>query len=274
MRPCRDIQETNNLALQVMSGMTLEEGVNDQNIFKVVLMAGGPGSGKSLIVDNVIGKKGPVSALGAIVVNSDDILEKKLKDLGLPEVFDKDKPEQYAKQMDVRNLAKALTEKRLARFLDGMLPLVIDGTGRDYAKIKRLKDAFEGLGYDTAMVFVDTTLEVSQERNQMRARKVSPDEVEKMWNGVQKNKPKLKSLFGKDFILVDNNKALEGAALNEFRQKLFKAGKRLLERPLRNKRGITAINVLKATGGKTLSDLGACTQRQGCLQQIRKDAPS
>lgn len=57
---------------------TLEEGVNDPAIFKVVFLAGGPGSGKSFIV----GKTG-LSALGFRIVNSDDIYEFKLKKVGM-----------------------------------------------------------------------------------------------------------------------------------------------------------------------------------------------
>ena len=44
----------------------LDEGVNDPGIFKAVILAGGPGSGKSYVA-----KKMGLKSLGLIVVNSD-----------------------------------------------------------------------------------------------------------------------------------------------------------------------------------------------------------
>jgi tetratricopeptide (TPR) repeat protein len=58
--------------------MKIDEGVDDPAIFKVVFLAGGPGSGKSFTV----GKTG-LSALGFRIVNSDDIFEFSLKKAGM-----------------------------------------------------------------------------------------------------------------------------------------------------------------------------------------------
>jgi dephospho-CoA kinase len=52
----------------------LSEGVNDPAIFKVVFMAGGPGSGKSF----VSGKTG-LTSLGLKFINSDPAFEAALK---------------------------------------------------------------------------------------------------------------------------------------------------------------------------------------------------
>ena len=43
--------------------------------------------------------------------------------------------------------------------LDGRLGLVIDGTGKDFAKIKKQVDMVRGLGYSVHMIFVNTDLE-------------------------------------------------------------------------------------------------------------------
>ena len=55
----------------------LQEGVYDPNILKAFFLAGGPGSGKSYVV-----KRG-TGGLGLKIVNSDDVLEKYIKDAGL-----------------------------------------------------------------------------------------------------------------------------------------------------------------------------------------------
>ena len=88
--------------------------------------------------------------------------------------------------------------------------LLIDGTGKDYAKIKKLSDALRKIGYDTYMMFVNTSLDTAQERNMMRDRKLDPDEVAEMWKAVQSNMGKFQRYFGRtNFILIDNNNATE-----------------------------------------------------------------
>ena len=55
------------------------------------------------------------------------------------------------------------------------------------------------------MIFVNTSLETAQKRNQMRKRTLAPKEG-RMWNEVQNNIGKFQRLFGgKNFIIVDNN---------------------------------------------------------------------
>ena len=61
------------------------------------------------------------------------------------------------------------------------------------------------LGYETSMVFVNTSLTTAQERNRKRARSVPPSIVEKGWNDVQRNLNKFGKYFGKNFHVADNN---------------------------------------------------------------------
>jgi len=90
------------------------------------------------------------------------------------------------------------------------LGVVIDGTGKDFEKIKKQSEMLKDLGYDTFMIFVNTSLDVAQERNQLRPRQLDPKEVERMWKGVQNNIGKFQSYFGGgNFIVVDNNDATE-----------------------------------------------------------------
>ncbi len=185
--------------------LMIQEGVNDPGIFKAFFTAGGPGSGKSYVAGKSgAGKNSPY---GLKVVNSDNQYEKLLKDAGMamnPEnIFS-------PKGQEIRGRAKALTAKQQTGYIQGRLGLLIDGTGKDYAKIKMTSDSLRKIGYDSYMLFVNTSLDTAQQRNQMRERKLDKDEVAEMWDAVQKNMGKFQSYFGRDkFILIDNNNATE-----------------------------------------------------------------
>ena len=179
----------------------LKEGVHDPGIFKAVFTAGGPGSGKSFIAGKA--GLGKFSSFGMKTVNSDNIFEKLLRDAKVEPV-----PEQIfsPKGQEIRGHAKELTQKRQKGWLKGRLGMVVDGTGKDYKKIKQMSDALRSIGYASYMLFVNTSLDVAQQRNMMRARTLEPTEVEEMWKAVQQNMGKFQQYFGRqNFILVDNN---------------------------------------------------------------------
>ena len=71
----------------------------------------------------------------------------------------------------VRKAAKRTAISQLDKYVEGRLGLVIDSTGRDYDKIKSQNDMLKQLGYDTYMIFVNTSLEVALERNKRRERR-------------------------------------------------------------------------------------------------------
>jgi predicted kinase len=175
----------------------LNEGVNDPSIFKAVFLAGGPGSGKSFVVG-----KTALQALGFKLINSDDAFEAGLKKAGLTT-----SPEDIASAQgqEIRAGAKALTGRKMKLALDGRLGLVIDGTGKDYAKIKKQVDELRKIGYAVKMIFVNTDLETALDRNKSRERSVPDKMVEKMWKEVQKNIGKFQGLFRSRMIIVDNS---------------------------------------------------------------------
>ena len=175
----------------------IEEGVNDPAIFKAVFLAGGPGSGKSFTV----GKTG-LSALGLKLVNSDPAFEKAIKKAGgqmEPEfIFS-------PKGQEIRRGAKALTDKQMELYISGRLGLTIDGTGKDFNKIKGQAEQLKELGYDVAMIFVNTDLETAIKRDQDRKRTLGANTVTKMWQDVQKNIGKFQAFFRNQFVVVDNS---------------------------------------------------------------------
>lgn len=188
------------------------EGVNDPSIFKAVFLAGGPGSGKSFVVG-----KTSLKALGFRLINSDDAFERGLKKAGLTmdpdDIFS-------AQGQAVRASAKALTGKIMVRALEGRNGIVVDGTGKDYGKIKKQVDLVRELGYAVHMIFVNTDLETALKRNQERPRSLPDNEVEGMWKAVQNNIGKFQALFRGRITIVDNSDGsdIDRATLNAYKK--------------------------------------------------------
>lgn len=232
----------------------LVEGINDPYIFKAIFLAGGPGSGKSFIGEHMF------KGLGVKFVNSDDTLtfltgqaanwdEKEMDRLLDMRVLE---PVQQAR----RERAKVLSKHQKAGWINGMLGMVIDGTARDTSQVSKAKKAIEELGYDTSMVFVNTSLEVAWQRNLGRRRKVNRNVVEDAWNSVQKAMRKYKSMFGSgNFMEVINDRRLDGPAEDALGMMLRSRAMSQLAKPLENPVGRKVVEYLQKTGGKTLSDL-------------------
>ncbi len=203
----------------------IEEGVNDPAIFKAVFLAGGPGSGKSFIV----GKTG-LPVLGLKVVNSDDAFEAAMKKAGM----EMNPDNIFSTQgQELRTKAKKLTSMKQAAYIRGRLGLTIDGTGKDFAKVKKQAQTLQQIGYDASMIFVNTDLDTALQRNRERARSLPDAEVEKYWKTVQKNIGAFQTFFGKkDFIVVDNSTG------KDFKQETLRAYRdvqKFLKRPPDNR---------------------------------------
>lgn len=200
----------------------LVEGVYDPNIFKAIFLAGGPGSGKSYVAGKTI------RGQGLKVVNSDDAFEVLLKKAGLSLKM----PESEAEPRDaVRARAKRITATRKQNYLDGRLGLIIDGTGREYDKIVNQASELQQLGYDTYMVFVNTSLDVALQRNAARDRSVPESIVTKSWKDVQSNIGKFSLFFKDGMIIVDNNDATEDVFTE-----VYKRMQKLLKKKIKNGR--------------------------------------
>lgn len=196
----------------------ITEGVDDPGILKCVFLAGGPGSGKSYTAKEIfgVGKTAisSVSAGGLKLVNSDTAFEKALKDNGISPKdlgkFEKEDPKMWdfiageSNPKSIRNQAKKITKQQQAFYEAGRLGMIIDGTGDEVTKIKEKKQHAESLGYDCYMVFVNTSLEVAQERNASRDRTLLPERVAQIWKACQNNLGSFQSMFSGNFIIVDN----------------------------------------------------------------------
>ncbi len=200
----------------------LQEGVYDPNIFKAFFLAGGPGSGKSFVVRKTTG------GTGLRIVNSDPAFELLIKkaslSLKMPESeFDRREP--------LRKHAGKLAKKRKANYVEGRLGLIIDGTGHDADRLLDQARGLEELGYDTHMIFVNTSLDVALQRNAKRARSVPESIVVKSWKDVQANIGRFNNFFKGGMIIVDNNDAGE-----DIFQSVWKRVQSLLRKKVRNTR--------------------------------------
>ena len=214
--------------LDVMQGL-LDEGVYDPSIFKAIFLAGGPGSGKSYVTRRTTG------GFGMKTINPDTAFEKILRDAGK----DLDMRKMDPTERDLLRLrAKDLTNKQERLYLAGRLGLILDGTGKDYDKINRIKKNLDTMGYDSFMIFVNTSLEVALQRNEKRDRKLPEDLVKASWEDVQRNLGKYQGLFGAgNFIVVDNNQPNE-----DLMSMAVKQVRRLITKPLQNTRAKTWIS--------------------------------
>lgn len=209
----------------------MTEGVDDPAIFKAVFLAGGPGSGKSFIV----GKTG-LPALGLKVINSDDAYEAAMKKAGMemsPEnIFS-------VQGQDIRGRAKALTGKKQARYLLGRLGVVVDGTGKEFDKVKKQAVAMKALGYDVAMIFVNTDLDTAISRDKARSRTIGEKEVTKYWKEVQRNIGAFQTFFGKkNMLIVDNS---DGKDYQKETLRAYKDVRKFLDKKPENKMALSWI---------------------------------
>ena len=177
----------------------LREGVYDPGIFKAFFLAGGPGSGKSFVTAGAFG------GTGLKTVNSDAAFERGLKkgslSLKMPD------EEEYFRNI-VRAKAKMTTATQLDTYIQGRLGLVIDATGRDLNTINSQKRQLDLIGYDSYMIFVNTSLEVALERNKNRPRTIPEYIVTDSWNQVQRNIGSFQRIFSPNrMLIVDNNKS-------------------------------------------------------------------
>ena len=177
----------------------LREGVYDPGIFKAFFLAGGPGSGKSFVTAGAFG------GTGLKTVNSDTAFERGLKkgnlSLKMPD------EEEYFRNI-VRAKAKMTTATQLDTYIQGRLGLVIDATGRDLNTINSQKRQLDLIGYDSYMIFVNTSLEVALERNKNRPRTIPEYLVKNSWNQVQRNIGTFQRIFSPNrMLIVDNNKS-------------------------------------------------------------------
>ena len=220
----------------------LVEGVYDPGIFKAFFLAGGAGSGKSYSAEKATGSAsgkfqwhekienkitpGKVGPYGLKVVNSDEQLEMGLLKAKMSSNMRAYTDDETTKKELIRAKAKVKTAKREQLWVNGRLGLIIDGTAHDIRKLGMRKKNLEDVGYDTYMIFVNTSLDIALQQNQERARKLHDEIIRRTWEEVQSIKDELANLFPGGFVEIVNNRAGEDV----FRKAFVEVGK-LIKKP-------------------------------------------
>lgn len=160
-------------------GMGLHEDV-DRGMFKAIFVTGGPGSGKDVIIREAIAEG------RAVELNFVQATEY----LG-----DKQKLSEQSK--DFRREA-----------IRNRGPLIINGPADNNEKVMQIKESLEEIGYETMMVFVDTSDEVSKERNSLLSRMMVESVRQDKWAKSQRNTKYFTEVFTK-FVPFDNTGDIE-----------------------------------------------------------------
>ena len=156
------------------------------------------GSGKTFVTRSAFG------GTGLRMINSDNAFEIALKKNNLSLKM----PDSEAEARDMlRARAKATTGNIMDLSIAGRLGMIVDGTGRDYDKIKSQVAELRQLGYDCYMIFVNTSLDVALERNSKENEVYQNILQENLGRAVQTNIGRFQHLFGLgNMVVVDNSK--------------------------------------------------------------------
>jgi len=193
---------------------SLEEGINDPGIFKAVFLAGGPGSGKSFVVRDT----GVTTSMGLKLLNSDSAFETYMRWAEMEPTPDNI---MSPAGQELRDKAKNVVQKQTAHYTNERLGIVLDGTGKDYEKITSQATRLKKIGYEVAMVFVNTDIETARDRNEKRQRSLPEDMIVKMWSDVQKNIGRFASYFNEHMYIMDNSDSADSVAgTNEIYKRL------------------------------------------------------
>lgn len=225
----------------------LTEGINDKYIFKAIFLAGGPGSGKSTVINKLFNDPSSkqiksLTSTGLKVVNLDQALEYLKKKHKIP--ADSDAMTDAERSLDGKLMGKSvkIAKKQLENYLDGKLGIIIDGTGASSNALFGKKKSIEALGYDTYMVYVNTTLETALQRNANRPeRKLLDKVVERVWQKVHDNFNTFKSGFGSNFVKVE----ADGNMIEKLPPGTKSAVMSFLNKPVKNKEALKWIKKSK-----------------------------
>lgn len=162
----------------VRKGMGLHENAI-RGLFSAIFVSGGPGSGKDIIIREAIADYRAVE----IDLNYlQSLLDNKYR------------------------LTETTSDQRDFG-LKNRYPLIINCTADKSEQIFKLKEELEELGYDTLMIFVETSNDISRERNQNLRRPLDETMRQYKWKTSQFNKYEFYNKF-ENFLLFKNEDEL------------------------------------------------------------------
>ena len=146
--------------------------------------------------------------------------------------------------LDGKLMAKSvkLAKKQYETYLKGKLGIIIDGTGASSNSLIKKKKQLESLGYDTYMIFVNTTLKTALKRNKERKDRSLLDKiVERVWTKVQESQSAYKSAFGRNYQEVNTENTKEG----DFPPGVTSAANSFISKPIKNREALKWISKAK-----------------------------
>ncbi|CAB4133348.1 Cytidyltransferase-like domain [uncultured Caudovirales phage] len=163
----------------VRKGMGLNEDIY-RGQFKAIFVTGGPGSGKDILIREAIA-------------------ESKCVELNFIQATDylADKQKLSESSRDFRREA-----------IRNRSPLIINGPADDIQRIGYIREELEELGYDTLMIFVNTSNEASKERNSLLSRMMVESVRQDKWLKSQENNRRFLDMF-ENFMTFDNTGNLD-----------------------------------------------------------------
>lgn len=162
----------------------IAESINDAGIFKAVFVIGIPGSGKSYTSKSLAGRISPR------IVNTDKATE-------FLAARDNVTIDSKKWMKTYKDTALRVTKSALTQYLNGVLPLMIDGTSNDASNLLHRMGILESLGYDVGIIYVNTSLDTAikrvEERNATANRTVDLDFVRAVHERTEANVEFLRS---------------------------------------------------------------------------------
>lgn len=209
------------LKLQNLINELMTESVYDKGIFKAVFLTGLPGAGKSYTLSKITD-----GSIEPRIVNTDKYSEYFGKKLGIKDVGTEIRASFYDR-------VRIMTHTQLSQYINSMLPLFVDSTSSKI-NITLYRDGLLKLfGYDTAMVFVNTSFETAIKRIQQRERSVPISFVKDVYSRVEDNVKFYKNNFS-TFIEINND---EGELNDEAINKAYKAVSAFFKGDIKNYTG-------------------------------------
>ena len=216
----------------------ISESINDKGILKAIFVIGIPGAGKSYTVKQLNGTVTPR------IINTDKAGEFLSAKTGT-QINSKTWHEMF------KDSATRITRNSITGYLDGMLPLFVDGTSNDASNILHRMGILESLGYDVGIVYVSTSLEVAKARAKAREkeinRAVDDSFIDEVHSRSEENAQYLKTKV--HFFKEIKN---DGDLNDEIMLKAFKAVQGFFDEEVQNPVGKRALEKLKEAKQKYL----------------------